>query len=742
MKALAEGASEDVRYLRVMLIGPSGVGKTSLLDRMMGNEPSSKASSTKMAVTHNLWARAKHDARHWEEVSEEDKILEIAKLLQKAKIDDENNTSPSIGSGVSPSTENQGGDLAPLNPEGTNSDPIAISTRESRPLSTHHDVSSVPDDLSIPKASSQEHKIPSGGIRESPTKAIMPKDTNTYFEKKIKSINDEFTKCVLMKAYKMIDQVGDEEEEIETYLHVWDCGGQPVYLNALPPFLSAVTAFLIVFNVTKDLNDKVELIWNDKGKQLKHAKLSISYTDLITQWMAAIDSYVPRELKMFEKVPKPRVIMVGTNSKDAYQKQDREKFTSYFECTFRDTAYLDLIERDTTVVENKQNIGDFSEIHKFVMDVANDFKMKTPIKWVLFRKILSSVADSEPIVSLNTCISIGKVCNIKEKEVLSVLDFYHELGVFLFYHKEDIVIASPKWLVEKMGCLLCHQKQLQKQSRRRNAVTLFCQYGILVNDLYQDVFKNHKDMQNINLIDILTKFSLATGITINLSGSTYNGKKGYFIPTMLSQSQIESKEIKCHLSTGPLCLHVPSRNYLPPGFYVQLLVAVTKREHFVLDSSTAGYNTICFNYKKHFIVNVSTISNTHVEITLYRNGVRNKGMSYFSNICQDVLKAIISATKELPLNKLLEGFDVQPALLCNTYFPGKPQFLDIKQNQVLEDYEECDVTLKAKMWLSYNSNYKVCFTDRVFCLFVCLFVFCLFFILLLSFVSVSRIYFH
>ena len=367
---------------------------------------------------------------------------------------------------------------------------------------------------------------------------------------------------------------------------------------------------------------------------------------------------------------------MGTNSKDAYQKQDREKFTSYFECTFRDTAYLDLIERDTTVVENKQNIGDFSEIHKFVMDVANDFKMKTPIKWVLFRKILSSVADSEPIVSLNTCISIGKVCNIKEKEVLSVLDFYHELGVFLFYHKEDIVIASPKWLVEKMGCLLCHQKQLQKQSRRRNAVTLFCQYGILVNDLYQDVFKNHKDMQNINLIDILTKFSLATGITINLSGSTYNGKKGYFIPTMLSQSQIESKEIKCHLSTGPLCLHVPSRNYLPPGFYVQLLVAVTKREHFVLDSSTAGYNTICFNYKKHFIVNVSTISNTHVEITLYRNGVRNKGMSYFSNICQDVLKAIISATKELPLNKLLEGFDVQPALLCNTYFPGKPQSND------------------------------------------------------------------
>ena len=689
MKALAEGSSEDVRYLRVMLIGPAGVGKTSLLDRMMDKEPAIKANSTKMAVTHHLWAKAKRDTKRWNEVSEEDKVLEIAKLLQKAKIKSQNST----GSNVSPRIETV---MYP-----TAMKPDAMIPESSRP--------EVFVQSSVEVSSHEVSKILAKS--EKSTGNSNSNRLESDFEKRVKSLNDQFTESVLMKAYEVADQLGDGKEENETYLYVWDCGGQPVYLNALPPFLSAVAAFLVIFDVTKDLNSNVELKWNDEGEQLESANLSISYTDLITQWMAAIDSYVPRKLDMFIGDPRPRVITVGTNSQASDQKRHRQQFNSFFEKEFEGTTYFDLVERDTKLVENEKNTGDFSEIHDFVMNVAEDFVMKTPVKWVLFRKILSTVAEKKPIVSLNEAISIGKVCNIEKEVVHSVLDFYHELGVFLFYPKENIIIASPKWLVEKFGCLLCHEKQLEKICNTRNALILFCKHGILVDDLYKDVFKKHTDMQNINLIDILSKFSLAAEVTINLPRSPYNGLKGHFVPTMLSQSHNEIAMPNYHLSTGPLYLHIPSRNYIPPGFYVQLLVALTNNKDFVLDSSTAGYNTVSFKYQRNFIVSVSAKSTTHVEITLYRNHIRKEGKSYFCNICQDVFKAIISATRELPLKNLLKGFDVQPALLHKVSTPDRPRFVDIGLNQMLEENEECDnVIPDAKLWLNQR-KYEVCFSS-------------------------------
>ena len=712
MKALAEGASEDVRYLRVMLIGPSGVGKTSLLDRMMGEEPANKASSTKMAVTHHLWAKAKR-GKHWKKVTEEDEIVEIAKLFKKANISEQKSKSSDDS-------------MVDKNQESTNSKPMSPEASNHEVRSSHSSQTS-PDSQSISEVSGLKSKVPEVSAVDDtanateiqtesvkPTGKVIPNERESEFEKKIKSmLGDENVTSILVRAYKQVDQVEiGEEEEKETYLHVWDCGGQPVYLNALPPFLSAATAFFLVFNATKDMNDHVELVWNDDGEQIERAKLSISYTDLFRQWMAAIDSYVPRKLEMFKTEPRPRVIMVGTHSKASEQEKHRKDFDSYFKENFKGASYYNRMERHTKLVENNEKTGDFSEIHQGVMDAADDFSMKTPVKWILFRKILNRVAESEPIVSLDRAISIGKVCNIEEEEeVHSVLDFYHELGVFLFYPEmgDKCIIASPKWLVEKLGCLLCHEKQLLKVCKDE-VVELFCKNGILVDDLYKGVFKKHKDMQNINLVNILTSFSLAAKVIIKLHGSTYNGKEGYFVPTMLSQSQNDSEVPDYHLSSGPLCLRSSSHNYLPPGFFVQMLVALTKSDHFVVDSSTAGYNVVSFIYRNRFFVNVSAKSNIHVEVTLHRKHRRIEGKPYSCTTCQDVLKAILSAAEEIPLKKLLKSFRVQPALPPRDDMPLAPRqqhkFVDIEKCQMLEDNEECylgeTVDPKAKLWLAFN----------------------------------------
>ena len=702
MAAIAEGGGVYVRYLRVMLIGPSGVGKTSLLDRMMGNEPNREASSTKMAVTHNLWAKAKHSEDHWRIVSEDDKINEIAKLLQKVKI----NKKRKRNSAKSDRSNDSGNTL--------------MSSEVSDPVDSN-------PEIFLPKVSSTEMQHTIGAavdttVGSSDGQARPSGDpiseNQREFDKLLQSIQDKVVKDVLSKAYKMYfdNQLKETEEENEIYLHVWDCGGQLVYLNALPPFLSALTAFFLVFNATIELNSNVELMWMDEGKQLKcHANLCISYIDLLSQWLAAIHSYVPQDVNILKEQPGRCVFMVGTHSKAS--QEERNEFDGYFKKEFKSATFRNFLEPKTKLVENEQNTGDFSDIRMCVLDVADRFAVETPVTWVLFRTILERISEEEPLISLHKAREVGKASFIDKKNVRSVLNFYHELGVFLFYpekgkdeseylHKKCI-IASPKWLVKKLGCLLCHEKQLSNLSTQCIPVEMFCKYGILIDELYADVFRNHEDMKGIHLInDILVTFFLAAEVTINLPlgtmGSNYNGQKGYFVPTMLSQSEKQVEEpTGCHLSTDPLCLLVSSHNYLPPGFFVQLLVALTKKGDFKVHSSETAHNVVRFEYLEKIIVCVRAKSNTHIEVTLHGGNVRETDDPYLCEICHDVLQAILSASNELPLNELLKDFKVQPALKRSVK-SNEPQFIEIKLNhdQTLEKcFKDRNVNPKAKLWL-------------------------------------------
>ena len=55
-----------------------------------------------------------------------------------------------------------------------------------------------------------------------------------------KKVLDQATAA--MQSHSMINQ--------EVLLHLWDCGGQPVFLDVLPAFLSSRTLFLLVFNAS------------------------------------------------------------------------------------------------------------------------------------------------------------------------------------------------------------------------------------------------------------------------------------------------------------------------------------------------------------------------------------------------------------------------------------------------------------------------------------------------------------
>ena len=610
----------------MMAIGPPGAGKTSLLQRLTGKEPG-EADNSKTGKSRDLMIRVKLGEDEWHELSEKEEIAEIAKLLRAAKL------------------------------KKTCTNP----------------------DLADPSATSFGSSTTGSPAQLRATPSPIPSEC-------IQDIHDELTEKILKEACLM--ETTDANLDENTFLYVWDCMGQSVYLNALPPFLSAATVYLLVINANECLENNVKL--NESCEAVEDSELSISYEDLLTQWMAAIDSYVPRN------GPKRRLIIVGTHTSS--QAANRSVIDSIPK-RFEGRAFCDLLHREVMLVDCKQNTGDFQKIRRAIQDIAKDNRVKVPVKWILFRKILTIYSKNNPQVSYKMLYAIAKVCNISKKSVSSLVDFYHELGVIFSCPGHDCIIANPKWLAEKFGNLLCHEETLLKVCEKVNAVKLFCNHGILVKDLCEAIFKSNSDI----LIHILDKFFLAAEITISLTDNVSNGKKGYFVPTMLTRNK-EPEENKFHLVTGDLYIQIPRLKYLPPGLFVQLVVALAKRECFTPDFDTASYNCVRFYYQvRNYIATVNARSNSHIKITFGRlENTRDSNEKSFHYFCQEVFKLVTEVMQNVPV---LRGYKIQPALKCNC--SAGPHFMAIASGQELERDKQCSLFIidpNSKLWLSRESR--------------------------------------
>ena len=184
-------------------------------------------------------------------------------------------------------------------------------------------------------------------------------------------------------------------------------------------------------------------------------------------------------------IPKsPRIIPLGTHG-DEVQEKEKILHTLLFHCEGK--AYAPLLLNGVIVDNTTAGHGKMHEDKgfRYIREQAHQLtsehlKVRTPIAWVLFRKVLQKVAKGNPIVSHQRAVAVGQACGIAEDVVPSVLHFYHELAVFLHYIQirslSDQVIVDPQWLVKQLGRLLApkgHEKgiliqRLYKEDRKRS----------------------------------------------------------------------------------------------------------------------------------------------------------------------------------------------------------------------------------------------------------------------------------
>ena len=287
-----------VAYARVMMISVGGVGKNSLLKGLMNQRLPQDAEGASHADTETVklfWAKAGESAdSYWAEVTDQDEIQELAGLVQLVLQVKSGHSKPSHDARI----------LSTM--------AAAVAVGVFKPL------------------------------------GFIPHEDPTISDKNVSSIKDGVVRNVLQQA--LLHHEGSPGNppvpQSEVMLHVWDCGGQPAFLDVFPAFLTSRTMFLLVFDARRDLLGKCETLSHKQGKVVSTKEESFTVLQLLMQWMACIHAVTfsrqnvaqgsstvsatyhnRREYPSIEKIGKcvfpefPRIISVGTHCDDKEAKK-------------------------------------------------------------------------------------------------------------------------------------------------------------------------------------------------------------------------------------------------------------------------------------------------------------------------------------------------------------------------------------------------------------------------------------
>ena len=701
-----------VAYARVMMVGPGGVGKSSLLSGLMNQQllqPESTIFADTKTMKPQFWAKAGESAdSYWAEVTDQDEIIELATLFQLVL--PRSNPSKIVAVGE-------------FNPQGYK--PKTIS---------HGYVSHIKDN----------------------------------------------------EVRDILEQVAAHSAEFfpihcsssEVLIHVWDCGGQPVFLDILPAFLTSRTMCLLFFDARQNLHEKCKTLSYKEGKVSK-SDLSFTTLQLLTQWMASVHAmYIEKSTMKYinleastapsedespatqgrtkhtshavhghkgqensarkqqicgeDIIPKfPRIIPVGTHG-DYLTVQEKEEILSTLQSNCEGKAFTPLLYKGVIVDNTTAGHGRQGEDKgfKYIRERVHQFASKhlavqTPVAWVLFRKVLQKVAKGSPIVSYEQAVAVGQACSIAEDVVPSVLHFYHELAVFLHYTQieslSDKVIVDPQWLIKQLGRLLAPEGLEQEVSNPMLWKPLN-KNGILVQPLYEEVWEKSNLKYKVtpqSLVDLLNHFLLAAPIDpikLPKSVTPYKGQK-YFIPTALKLSMQDTESTPKYTepvkTSSPLHLTF-STQYVPPGFFTRLATTLTgKPKCEPLFERGVYRNKITFAYDQ---IDEFTIceQSSSVQINVFRIRHRHSHkIMTFGNACYDIKELIqeCSAT----VSQWLPSIQVKAAFLCEECpdFITIPRGANTDLNKYCNARHYCNLTKEKQHWLKIPSTPEVC------CLCVC-----------------------
>ena len=569
-------------------------------------------------------------------------------------------------------------------------------------------------------AMKDESKRPATGVNTPASASFYDQDAQEAAQ-----IQRNVTASIVQEAWQML-QFSPLGKGPDIMMHIWDCGGQPVFLDILSAFLTSRTMFLLVFDASQPLNSKYRESWRHKGQTYQGKEYNITFLQLMMQWMRLIpaslmgkDEVIAHSEAIAERrqpislPPCPRIMIVGTHG-DVLAKQAQQQVLEEVQSSYRGKAFQALVT-NTLIIDNatagrgENEDPGYRVIRKKIHEFTHSLTAPTPLAWVSFRKVVQKAAADNPVLSYEQVTTIAETCGIDKSKVPSVLHFYHQLDVFLHYKNIEslstTIIAEPQWLIKQLCKLLMPEWY---HPRSQNLATLWQWLegkGVLLEPLYQDLWGDCGLTGGAQaLVDLLEHFDLAKKIDNSSVPREMQWFKGYkyFVPCML-EAQFQENPDQEAAMVLPIreaaTLHIIfNTGYIPPGFFIHLAVQMMKSEKCTPIFERGIYrDSITFWYGQTDRVTITeSRSLVSVHVDVMRVLKRTYSINRFSDSCVSFLNELYATCREVLL--WFPSIELDFAFKCNCSMDAEEHFA------IIDNWMNRDSKILCRQDREYQMN--------------------------------------
>ena len=586
-QVMHESGTMDQTIMHCIFVGPAGVGKSSLLKRLLRKKLVSKRTSTQ-AAEKSVQVEIIRDVT----ISISQASLLIGQL------------STNIGDPAS------SGQLT-LKPKKQIQDPLTRSPEPSFTIqevikeyhpTTHDQKREIPEQkgqvLVSKEQSSESPQVHSPAEVTISSESITSKSSHSNFNMSL-----DFFRHVLKE-----EGVSGLKKHLDNRwtLYLTDSGGQPEFQELLPALVVGPCVFFIVLPLNRDLNMKyeVEYVRPDEQKYMRKYLSSLTVQEDLLRSLASIASTEYKDKDGIEV--KPRVILVAT-FKDKVTKEECQKTLDSIKAlvtktdVYRQGMIVDASETQMVFTINNasdvESEKDAQKIRDAFQKIADGFKVCTPAPWLIFSILLQYMSEKGDVVSKSECFAVAQECGIKSpSEFEAALQFLHKQSGVLHYYMEpselnQIVLRNPQHLFSRVNELV--EKTFTFKVTQTNQCTDDFKRGIFRRTDYERYTLAKESSSNKMTPTMLLKLLEHLNVVVSLD----SGEK-YFMPCAIAHLEPADIGLLPQPSPIPPLLITFKSGYCPKGLFGSLVACIANKQvensTLDLDQSKINRDQICF----------------------------------------------------------------------------------------------------------------------------------------------------
>ena len=250
----------------------------------------------------------------------------------------------------------------------------------------------------------------------------------------------------------------------EEWLYIIDSGGQPAYQELLPLFTRAASLNIITIDLSKGLEEELELKYRIDGKYFHcHSK-----STQLACFKSAVSSgtiFEPLDIPEVTAPSRSMHFVLGTHC----DKIKQDKLILYEETLQKSVSSLESYLRDCVIykIANKSSMihpvntlatgEDREHYSQELCDAIQthysdaSLTIKVPIRWFAFELAL----PEKSIITIKEALDIGAEYGMNKENTKQALQYLHNVTLILYYPEVlDVVFSDPRPILEILSQLL------------------------------------------------------------------------------------------------------------------------------------------------------------------------------------------------------------------------------------------------------------------------------------------------